>query len=435
MLPIFISIYILPLLLILAFYLYRQRQREKESRAIQKKQADAGCAAPISAHPVIDRAKCMGCGTCVAACPEQNVIGIINREAVVITPSKCIGHGACKASCPFGAISLVFGTEKCGIDIPCVRPNFETNVSGIFIAGELGGMGLIRNAIEQGRQAMEGIAAMVKKKGKMNGIHDVAIVGAGPAGFSASLQAIEKGLNYITLEQETLGGTVAHYPRGKIVMTHPVVLPMFGKANFKETTKEKLLKFWQEAERRSGIKINYCEYVDKVASGESHFTVTTKKNTYKAQAVLLAIGRRGTPRKLGVPGEEKNKVVYLLIDPLQYESQHVLVVGGGNSALEAALSLAATPGATVTLSCFTAAFGGVKEENLKKVQDAQGKGRLNVLFNANVQEIRDQDVVIDQTGKKIEIKNDAVIVCIGGILPTAFLKETGIEVGKKYGTP
>lgn len=433
MLTAFILIYILPLAAIFAFYLYCQNKRDKESRAILEKHAVAGCVAPISLHPAIDPAKCMGCASCVRACPEKNVLGIINRQAALITPSKCIGHGACRTACPFGALTLVFGTEKCGVDIPCVRPNFETNVPGIFIAGELGGMGLVRNAIEQGRQAMEAICAMVKNKEKKEDIYDVAVVGAGPAGFSASLLALERGLKFITLEQETLGGTVAHYPRGKIVMTRPVVLPMFGKTKFKETTKEELLKFWQEIEAKTNIKINYSENVAKVNRENSHFTVTTQKNTYKALSILLAIGRRGTPRKLGVPGEEKTKVVYRLVDATQYESKHVLVVGGGNSALEAALALAETKGAVATLSCLTEGFCGVKQENVEKVQAMQKEGKLNVMMSSKVLEIGDQDVSLEQAGKKASLKNDAVIVCAGGILPVIFLKEIGIEVEKKYG--
>jgi thioredoxin reductase/ferredoxin len=430
----FLLIYLSLFLLILVLYLYRQQQREKKNLALQKKQVVASCPIPVSLHPVIDPAKCMGCGSCVAACPEQHVLGIINRQSTLITASKCIGHGACKRACPFDSISLVFGTEKRGVEIPYVRPNFETNIPGVFIAGELGGMGLICNAIEQGRQAMEAISATVRKQGKMADIHDVVIVGSGPAGFSASLLALEKRLKYITFEQETLGGTVAHYPRGKIVMTHPVVLPMVGKTSFKQTTKEQLLKFWQEVEAKSGVKIHYLESVVKVAQEHAYITVTTQKNTYKTQAVLLAIGRRGTPRKLGVPGEEKSKVVYRLIDPAQYASQHVLIVGGGDSALEAAVSLAAIPGTTVTLSYRREAFSGVKEENSVKVQAAQGAGRLGLLFNSNVIEIKDQEVVLDQAGKKIELKNDAVIICAGGMLPITFLKEIGIQVEAKYGT-
>jgi thioredoxin reductase len=318
-----------------------------------------------------------------------------------------------------------------------VQPNFETIVPGIFIAGELGGMGLIRNAVEQGRQALESIKGKVMKDGKNGEVLDVLIIGAGPAGISSSLAAIEHKLDYATLEQEAFGGTVAHFPRNKIVMTQSVVLPIFGKTRFRETTKEKLLGFWQDVAKRTNVEIKYNEQVLNIEREEGYFKVTSengKLNTYKSQTVLLAIGRRGTPRKLDVTGEEKPKVVYRLADPDQYKSQHVIVVGGGDSALEAAVSLSETVGTTVSLSYRSEAFGRAKKKNRDKVQKAQEEGRLNVLMKSNVKEIRDHDLLLDHDGQKITLRNDAVIICAGGILPTAFLKEIGIEVETKRGT-
>ena len=179
----------------------------------------AGLAEPPSLHPVIDHRICLGSASCVTACPED-AIGIVNGKAVLINAAHCIGHGACLAACPVDAIKLVFGTETRGIDIPNVSPHFESNVPGLFIAGELGGMGLIRKAAEQGRQAIESIA-QARAAARMT--LDVVIVGCGPAGLSAGLSAIEQKLRYALIEQEdSLGGTVFHYPRNKIVMTAPV---------------------------------------------------------------------------------------------------------------------------------------------------------------------------------------------------------------------
>ena len=431
--PYVFLIYLFPLLLILFLYVTHRKKIEKQNLILQKEQFEAGLTEPVSLHPVIDPAKCIGCTACADACPEQNVLGVINGKAALISPSHCIGHGACRSACPVDAITLVFGTEKRGVDIPLINPNFETNVPGIFIAGELGGMGLIRNAVEQGRQAMEAIAAAVSKGPKPDGTHDVVIVGAGPAGFSASLAAIERKLDYVTLEQEALGGTVAHYPRGKIVMTQPVRLPLVGQVHFQETTKERLIDFWRDTEKNFNVKINYGECVEKVSPQETGVAVTTRRGVYKARAVLLAVGRRGTPRKLDVPGEEKDKGVYRLIDPAQYRARHVLVVGGGDSALEAALALAETPETTVTLSYRGEAFGRVKQKNCDNLEIARQAGRLAVFLNSNVREIRDADVALEQQGKILDIRNDAVIVCAGGVLPTAFLKEIGVHVETKHG--
>ena len=373
----------------------------------------------------------MGCGACVTACPEGKILGLIKGKAQLIHPTKCIGHGACKKACPFDAISLVFGTEKRGIDIPNVAENFETNIPGLFIAGELGGMGLIRNAIEQGRQALESIRKLSGiGKGKQL---DVVIIGAGPAGFSASLGAKQHGLRAVTLEQDSLGGTVFNFPRGKVVMTAPVNLPIVGKVKMRETTKEALLKMWLAIEKKTQLKINYKEKMDDIKPTANGFDVVTNKKTYQTRAVLLTIGRRGTPRKLGVPGEEQPKVVYSLIDAEQYKNQHVLVVGGGDSALEAALSIAEEPGTQVTISYRSESFSRAKQKNQDKIAQAVKKGNLKLVLPSTVNSIEKDSVILNVGDNKETIKNDGVIVCAGGILPTPFLKQIGIEVETKHG--
>lgn len=427
-----LAVYALPLVLILMIYMGRRKKTETRSIAKHASAAEAGLLEPASLHPVIDPGQCIGCGSCVSACPEGEILGLINGKAVLVEPSHCIGHGACKTACPVDAITLVFGTEKRGVDIPHVSPNFQTNVPGIFIAGELGGMGLVRNAIEQGRQAIESVR-------RLNGIGhgrrlDVVIVGSGPAGIAASLAAMQHKLRFITLEQDSLGGTVAHFPRGKLVMTAPATLPLIGKVNFKEISKEKLLEFWKGVVNKTGLKINFGERVDSITQVGDGFQVKTMRATYSTRSILLAIGRRGTPRKLDVPGEESPKVVYRLIDPEQYRGQHVLVVGGGDSALEAAASIAEEPGTTVTLSYRSENFSRAKLKNRERVAKAQSSGRLTCLMPSEIKRIFEYEVEVEQGGRRRMIKNDAVIVCAGGILPTAFLKNIGIEVETKYGT-
>jgi thioredoxin reductase (NADPH) len=426
--------YVLPTVLVLGWFMRRRSRLEQKSTFVHEETRAAGSQEPASLHPVIDPARCIGCGSCVKACPEEpehHVLGIIGGRAQLVGPGDCIGHGACKAACPVEAISLVFGSERRGADIPVLTPRFETSVPGIFIAGELGGMGLIRNALEQGRQAVEAIQALRPRGGELL---DLVIVGAGPAGFAASLTALSKRMRFVTVEQETLGGCVFQYPRGKLVMTAPATVPMVGKVNLRQTSKEDLLRFWTETERKTGVKINYRERVDDISRQGNGFLVKTTRGTYRTHSVLLAIGRRGTPRKLGVPGEELPKVVYRLIDPDQYAGQHVLVVGGGDSALEAAASIAESAGASVVLSYRGEGFDRAKQRNRERVSDAARTGRMKVMLNSNVRQIAPDSVAIEHVGRLLNVRNDTVIVNAGGVLPSDFLRRIGIHVETKYGT-
>lgn len=427
-----LALYAIPLVAIWTVYLGMRRRREGRNRTARAEAIEAGLTEPASLHPRIDPVRCLGCGACARACPEGDILGLINGKAVLVEPTSCIGHGACKAACPTGAISLVFGSETRGVELPRVGPDFQTNVPGLFIAGELGGMGLIRNAIEQGRQAIESVRRL-DGIGRPDAL-DVVIVGGGPAGFSASLAALAGKLRFLTFEQDTFGGTVAHYPRGKLVMTAPATLPLIGRVRFREVSKEKLLSFWQEAAGKTGLQIRYGERVDAVQRTPSGFVVRTAHGSYACRAVVLAIGRRGTPRKLEVPGEEQPKVVYRLVDPEQYQGKHVLVVGGGDSALEAAASIAEQPGTVVGLSYRGEAFGRAKPKNRARIEEAAQLGTLTVMLGSKVSAIGCEDVRLDWREREISIRNDAVIVCAGGILPTPFLKSMGIDVETKYGT-
>jgi thioredoxin reductase len=424
------AIYLAPLALIVFFYLRGRYKKESSAVEVLNESLEAGLTEPPSLHPEINPNICMGAGSCITACPEH-AIGMIKGKAVLVNPTHCIGHGACATACPHDAITLVFGTAKRGMDIPQVKPNFETNVPGIFIAGELGGMGLIRKTATQGMQAIDSIAKL--KDGKHP--YDVVIIGAGPAGLAATLASMEKKLRHITVEQEdALGGCVYHYPRNKIVMTAPIKLPLVGEMRFKEVSKERLLEFWDGVIKKTNLKVNYSERMEAITKIDNGFLVKTSRGEYKTRAVLLAIGRRGSPRKLGVPGEDLPKVVYRLIDPEQYRNMHVLVVGGGDSALEAAMDIAEQPGTTVTLSYRSDAFGRGKPKNRERLKQMTERNKLTVRLKSNVKLVEKDKVVLEQEGQKIEIPNDGVIVCAGGILPTGFLKEIGVLVETKFGT-
>jgi thioredoxin reductase (NADPH) len=425
------SIYVVPTLLVFTLYLRHKHINDRRQRNRIKKVISSGMTEPPSLHPIIDNSICVGSGGCARACPEM-ALGIVKGKAVLVDPSKCIGHGACAVACPVDAISLVFGTEKRGMDIPEVKPNFETNVPGVYIAGELGGMGLIRKAVFQGKQAIDSIAENKSKNDDL----DVLIVGAGSAGIAASLAAKEKKLRFVTIEQEDgLGGAVYHYPRNKIAMTAPMHLPMVGIIKAFEISKEELLGLWNRIVKQTTLEINFNERLEKMTAKENGFVITTSKhNTYHAKNVLLAIGRRGTPRKLGVSGEEQSKVVYRLVDAEQYKDKHVLVVGGGDSALEAALAIADEPNTTVTLSYRSEAFSRVKEKNKQMVDAANAKNKIRVLLKSVVTQINEKSVLMDYDGQSIELTNDAVIVCAGGTLPTPFFKEIGVMVKTHHGT-
>lgn len=424
-------IYLVPFGIALALYATLKARTSRRAAAVRAEAEEADLTEPVSLHPSIDLSLCCGSAACVAACPEKTVIGIVNGKAQLIDPTACIGHGACEAACPTQAITLVFGTETRGVELPVVSPCFETNVPGLFIAGELGGMGLIRNAIEQGRQAVDAIARL-PGLGRPDRL-DLLIVGAGPAGFSASLAAKARGLKFRTIEQESFGGTVAHFPRGKLVMTRPAQLPIVGKMKFTDVSKEALLGFWESARRRAGIDIYYEERLESLRPVQDGFLAATTSGSYAARAVLLAIGRRGTPRKLGVPGEDLPKVVYRLVDPQQFAGKHVVVVGGGDSALEAAATLAEETDARVDLAYRGEAFQRAKRRNRQRVDEAARRGRLGVHLRTEIASITHSVVSLTSPAGRLDRPNDAVVVCAGGILPTAFLKSLGVETVTMYG--
>jgi thioredoxin reductase/Pyruvate/2-oxoacid:ferredoxin oxidoreductase delta subunit len=426
----YLALYALVFALLWLAYVRRHRRLQREHAEQLRQSLEAGLGEPPSLHPVIDPVRCLGSAACIKACPED-ALGIVAGKAVLVNGSACIGHGACAAACPHDAIQLVFGTEKRGIDIPSVTPEFESNVPGLFIAGELGGMGLIRKAAEQGRQAIE----VIRKRARGDQDYDVVIVGCGPAGLSAGLAAMEHQLRYKLIEQEdSLGGAVFHYPRNKVAMTAPVKLALVGKVKFGEVKKEKLLDFWQDVVRRTGLKVSFRRCMQAIEREGDGFVVCTATQRYRTRSVLLAMGRRGTPRKLEVPGEESPKVVYRLIDPAQYDGQAMLVVGGGDSALETAIALAERPGTTVTLSYRSAAFSRVKQKNRNALDEAVRAGRLRVELESTVRAIDAERVhLVTREGERT-IANDAVIVCAGGLLPTPLLRSVGIEFATKYGS-
>jgi thioredoxin reductase (NADPH) len=421
-------------ILIMAPMFLRTRRRERDTAQAEHEAIRQGLHEPVSLHPVIDTDRCIGTSNCVDVCPE-GVLGMRDGQAVAVTPARCIGHGLCERACPMEAIQLVFGTEKRGIDLPRVKENFETNVRGLYIVGELGGMGLVANAFEQGRQCVEGIVK--EEPGGPPAILDLLIVGCGPGGLSASLHAKHAGLSFVTIEREDLGGTVRHYPRKKVVMTRPVKIPGWGKLPFREISKEELIESWEEIVGGSGLEVHTCETVTAIDGlAPHHFRVTTDHAEYESRRVILAIGRRGVPRRLGIPGEDSAHVYYSLRDPEAFADDRILVVGGGDSAVEAALALAEQSGAEVRMSYRGDAFSRVKPANHERIQAAIEAGQVEVLWGTHPVAIGPGQVQLENgDGPTIDVPADEVFVFIGGELPTAFLEKCGIETKTHFGTP
>jgi thioredoxin reductase (NADPH) len=413
-------------------------------RRMKKKEAAAQAAAergklfsegPRAQHPHIDATQCIGCGACVEVCPEGDVLAVIGGKAVIVNGHKCIGHGLCAEACPVGAITIVMASPSVGADMPALTPEHETNVPNMFIVGELGGLALIKNAVNQGRDCVDTVAARlphIKRGRSIPGVHDICVIGAGPGGISASLRAIERKLRYVTLEQDEFGGTVAKYPRQKLVLTSPVEFPLHGKFGKLKISKEELLKFWQKLHDRAGLHVNTCEKVEDIRkAADGIFTVHTPKGQYRAWTVILALGRRGTPRKLDIEGEALPKVMYSLIEADAYTGARIVVVGGGDSAVEAALGLAHQKGNHVTLSYRREAFSRIKERNTQRLPEYTKSGKLQVIFNSQPVEIREKSLLLDVAGQVREIPNDYVWVFAGGTPPNEFLRKVGVELGPR----
>lgn len=407
-------------------YWRRVARHHREAAEKYEKSRRMGITAPVTLHPHFDLTDCIGCASCVRACPEH-VLGIVQGRPAIINGTKCVGHGLCADVCPVGAVTLAFGTPRQGMEIPFYDDNFQTNVAGLYIVGELGGIGLIKNAVHQGIKGLDHIAS--SRRSKHVADFDVVIVGAGPTGLAAALAAQAKNMRYVVLEQDAIGGAILHYPRQKLVLTSPVELPLYGKLKVSEISKEELLAIWQDIVGRFRLNILTGQKVEAIHALNDHFIVKTQGAEFRAANVMLALGRRGSPRKLGVPGEQRTKVMYRLIEAETYKHKHILVVGGGDSAVEAAIGLASQVGNTVTISYRKEEFVRLKEKNEQKVQQFIESGKLNVIFSSQVVEIKSDAVIVQERGNIMHnLRNDFVFVFAGGEMPTELLKRCGIKM-------
>lgn len=418
-------------LFFLVYYIRKEKKQEKEARAAAERGA-LRSDGPQAQHPHIDANYCIGCATCTTVCPEGDVLAMVAGKAMIVNGYKCIGHSLCAEVCPVGAITMVMAKPGVSADLAVLSSEHETSVRNMFIAGELSGLALIKNAINQGRNCVDTIAARIASSARRpaGDVLDLIIVGAGPAGISASLRAIEKKLNYLTLEEGEIGGTVAKYPRQKLVMTSPVEFPTYGKFKKLELSKEELLSFWDGVLKRNDFKCRTGEKVQHIEKDpEGIFTISTSKGKYRSRFVLLGLGKTGSPRKLGVKGEELPKVMYRLIEADHYINKKILIVGGGDSAVEAAMGLASQVGNTVTLSYRQSAFGRIKDRNQQRLNEFIRKNKLKVILSSNPVEFTNSEVILEVSGATQRIPNDYVWIFAGGEPPTAFLKKIGVSLG------
>jgi thioredoxin reductase/Pyruvate/2-oxoacid:ferredoxin oxidoreductase delta subunit len=397
-------------------------------------------AAPVAAaeadtgrvHAVVRADMCVGCATCAAACPEPGAI-TLRAKLATVERELCLGHGRCAEACPVGAIVLTTGAAVHRVEVPELTPEFETNISGLYVVGELGGRGLIKNAVNEAKLAVEHVAGALEPRGGLHadGPFDLAIVGSGPAGLSAALEAHRRGLHYIVLEQGTLADTVRKYPRHKILFAEPVTIPLYGDLWIADASKESLLSVWESIVAETGLRIQTNRRVDQLVRSGDLFRIRAGDFECHARRVVLAMGRRGTPRRLGVPGEEAAKVVYDIAEMEDFAGRRVLVVGGGDSAIESALGLANQQGTTVHLSYRGSDFARAKDRNRAKLDAAVAAGTLTLLLGTQVREIRAEVVVLDRSGESMILPNDDVVVRIGGDAPYAFLQQIGVRIVPK----
>ncbi len=377
---------------------------------------------------------CVGCGTCVAACPIPGAITMRGKLAVVDN-ALCEGHGECVAACPIGAISVNAGTAVNRVVVPLVDTHFETNVPGLFIVGELGGRGLIKNAVNEGKMAVEHVVSLLPpgtpRADGQDDVVDVAVVGSGPAGLSAAMEALRCGLSYVVLEQGSIADSIRKYPRHKLILAESVQIPLYGDLWVADASKEALLNVWETIVANTGLQVITHSRVENIARDSGIFTVTTSTGMHRARTVVLAMGRRGSPRQLGVPGEELGKVFYDVMEMEQFGGRRVLVVGGGDSAVETAVGLANQPGTEVLLSYRGDEFTRIKERNREKITKVIAARKVKPLFGSTVREIRPDVVLLEVSGETMIVPNDFVVVRVGGNAPTAFLEKIGVRIVQK----
>jgi thioredoxin reductase len=418
---------------------------------------------------VIDLDRCIGCDGCERACADRHgvarlqrkgpalgrlsfavacrtctdhrcfdacgfdAISLLENDEVKIDNQKCVGCAACFSACPNNVITMQ-DKPFTGADfkerIPATDLDGRTNIPGLWLCGEATGTALIKLAINSGRKAVECISKEIGSDlGGDGDILDVIVAGAGPAGLSAALAAKELALDFKVFDKGHFAQTIQSYPRHKVVMAEPMHIPLFGNLWLKDTTKEELIQQWQAIIEKTGLEIQGNEPVKDLKRGaDGIFDVTTEKGKYRARHVVLAVGTRGSPRKLGVEGEVAGRVYYQLTEPDEMRNKRVLIVGGGDSAVEGAMSLADVPGTTVTISYRKDSFGRIKPRNKTRLDAYERDGKVKVILESEVKMILAGEVLLTTKNGMRSVPNDVVFAMLGAEPPTKFFEKIGIKV-------
>jgi putative YpdA family bacillithiol system oxidoreductase len=385
----------------------------------------------ILVHDINDD-RCTGCDACVAVCPT-NVLDLVSNKSRVLRFQDCIQCEACMFACPTEALVMFpEGAVPPPLKVPEIDENFQTAVPGQYLIGEVAGKPLVKNAANLGRVVVEHMLQTGMRPGALGGgqnIVDVAIVGSGPGGLSAALSCIQKGLSYVVLEKEQeIASTISRYPKGKLVMAEPYdsvnlsLLPVF------DSSKEQLIPIWKELLERVRLRVNQGESVETVTKqGDGTFEIRSTVASYRAQRVVLSIGTRGKPRTLQVPGENLPKIFSLLEDPDMWQAKNVLVVGGGDSAVEAALALSDS-GAKVTVSYRGKGFNRAAPKNKQTIENYAAEGRIKVKLGSQVLQFDHESVTLALAdGSQKRYPNDGAFVLIGADPPVQWLEKMGVR--------
>jgi thioredoxin reductase (NADPH) len=377
-------------------------------------------------HPAINRAACIGCGSCVQACREKDVLAVIQGKSTLVNPLACRCHGDCERNCLTGALKLVEYGKKLKVRIPWTDENFQSNIEGIYIVGSLTGAGLIKEAINQGRIAVNHIMKGVFPPD----LPKVMVIGAGPAGLSATLSCRKFGLPVLCFEKDLTANTIRNFPKKKILMAEPVEMPIVGPLWVGDSSREKLLEAWEGILLKAGACITTASRLEMIEKKDGHFQVTVSGEPFLCDKVILALGNRGVPRKLGIPGEDSPNVFYNLLEADEFSGSTVTVIGAGDSSIEAALALQRN-GCQVTMIIRGDGFPKAKTRNLERIMQARADGLISIYFNSQPLAIGADFISFNAGGATQRGKNDAVFIMVGGELPFELLESIGISIVEK----